>query len=89
MWMKTLLISSIVMVALASPALAADRCNAGPESSWKPQGELEKILTDKGWSIRKVKIDDGCYEVYATDKDGNRKEVYFHPKTFEVVADES
>jgi len=33
----------------------------------------------------RVKIENGCYEVYGRDAKGNRRETFFHPKTFEVI----
>lgn len=60
-------------------------CDSGPQEGWQPQSKLEKQLTDKGWQVRRIKIDGGCYEVYAVDEKGERVEVYFHPKTLEVV----
>ena len=35
--------------------------------------------------MRRIKIDGGCYEVYAVDDKGGRVEAYFHPVTFENV----
>lgn len=69
----------------ATPAWAANKCNAGPKEQWKPQAELEQKLQGQGWKIKRVKVDSGCYEVYGTDKDGKRVEVYFDPKTLEAV----
>jgi hypothetical protein len=48
------------------------------------------MLKEKGWEIRKIKVDGGCYEVYAIDDKGERIEAYFHPVTFEriPIADE-
>jgi hypothetical protein len=43
------------------------------------------MLTDKGWQIRRIKIDGGCYEVYALNEKGERVEAYFHPKTLDAV----
>jgi sulfoxide reductase heme-binding subunit YedZ len=42
-------------------------------------------LKKKGWTIRRVKEDGGCYEVYALDEKGQRGEFYFHPVTLEPV----
>ena len=39
----------------------------------------------KGWEVRNVKIDCGCYEVYALDEKRERVEAYFHPVTLESV----
>ena len=87
--MKRLLqISAFVaMCALASAANATGlaTCNSGPPSGWKTQEALTKMLTDRGWQIRRIKIDGGCYEVYAIDEKGERIEAYFHPVTFERI----
>ncbi|RZL03682.1 MAG: PepSY domain-containing protein [Rubrivivax sp.] len=58
-----------------------------PVKEWKPQDDLEDKLKSEGWEIRKIKIDNGCYEVYGFDRRRQRKEVYFNPKTFEVVGE--
>lgn len=60
-------------------------CDSGPQESWQPQAKLEEQLKSKGWEIRRIKIDGGCYEVYALDEKGNKVEAYFHPKTLERV----
>jgi hypothetical protein len=38
-----------------------------------------------GYKVRQVKVEDGCYEIYAVDKNGQRIEAYFNPVTAEVV----
>ena len=43
------------------------------------------MLKEKGWEVRNVKVDGGCYEVYAIDDKGERVEAYFHPVTLERV----
>jgi hypothetical protein len=35
--------------------------------------------------VRRIKIDGGCYEVYALNEKGERVEAYFHPKTLQPV----
>ncbi|MCC6474944.1 MAG: PepSY domain-containing protein [Burkholderiales bacterium] len=60
-------------------------CDSGPQSGWQPQAKLEKMLTERGWSIRRVKVDGGCYEVYAVTDKGERVEAYFHPVTLAPV----
>lgn len=69
---------------VAVSAQASDRCNV-PEDQWQPQQALEQQLTDQGWTIKNIKIDSGCYEAYAIDADGKRREVYFDPQTLEPV----
>jgi len=68
----------------AGSAAAADLCSV-PEAEWQPKEALQQKLEAEGWKIKKVKIDEGCYEVYGTDASGTRMESYFDPKTFAVV----
>jgi hypothetical protein len=65
-------------------------CDSGPPEKWQSQEKLAAILKEKGWEIRKIKVDGGCYEVYAIDAKGKSLEAYFHPVTFEriPIADE-
>lgn len=69
----------------AAQASGKMKCEAGPEASWKSRDALEKKLTKEGWSVRKSKVDGGCYEVYGTTPQGDRVEAYFHPITFEKL----
>lgn len=85
---RTLVIlAALVALACGSTARAqhAERCAPIPKAEWKPQAELERTLTDRGWKISRVKIEHGCYEVYGRDEKNNKVEVFFHPKTLEVV----
>ncbi|MCK5777599.1 MAG: PepSY domain-containing protein [Rhodospirillales bacterium] len=69
----------------ASPASADDyRCDA-PMTEWQPRENLQKKLEAEGWQVKRIKTDDGCYEVYAFDKDGNRVEASFDPKSLEML----
>jgi len=73
------------MVALPVHATGLATCESGPKSGWQPQEKLQKELTDKGWQVRRIKEDGGCYEVYALNDKGERVEAYFHPVTFAPV----
>lgn len=73
------------MLSTAAFATGLATCDSGPQESWQPQAKLEKQLKDKGWQVRRIKIDGGCYEVYALNEKGERVEAYFHPKTLESV----
>lgn len=48
--------------------------DSGPKAEWQPAEVLEKKLVAAGWQVRRIKVDDQCYEVYATDKEGKRQE---------------
>jgi hypothetical protein len=68
----------------AGAAAASERCSV-PMSDWQPREALQKKLEDEGWKVSRIKTDDGCYEVKATDKEGRRVEASYNPKTFEQV----
>lgn len=63
-------------------------CDSGPEENWQKQEVLQKQLEEKGWTVRRIKVDGGCYEVYAINEKEERVEAYFHPVTLESVATE-
>lgn len=69
----------------ASQATGLATCDSGSRSTWQSQGKLDKQLRARGWKVNRIKIDGGCYEVYAIDDQGRRVEAYFHPVTLEPV----
>jgi hypothetical protein len=79
------LLSSAVLGATAAGATGLATCDSGPRDTWQPQENLEKMLGERGWKIRRIKEDGGCYEVYAFDEKGERVEAYFHPRTLALV----
>jgi hypothetical protein len=87
MTLRSMFVMAIVMAAFASRAEATGlaTCNSGPQSGWQSEDVLRKKLVDQGWQIRRIKIDGGCYEVYALDGSGKRVEAYFHPVTLDSV----
>ena len=60
-------------------------CDSGPKSGWQSQDKLAGDLKSRGWQVRRIKIDGGCYEVYGIDDKGQRVEAYFHPVTLAPV----
>jgi hypothetical protein len=80
-----LALAALLLSAGAAQAHGGATCDAGPKEKWQSQELLQKQLTDKGWQVRRVRIDGGCYEVYAVDDKGQRLEAYFHPLTLERV----
>lgn len=87
LYVLLLMISGLL---LSGPALATGlaTCDSGPEENWQKQEVLQKQLEEKGWTIRRIKVDGGCYEVYAINEKEERVEAYFHPVTLEPVATE-
>ncbi len=77
--------ATLLLVITSAQATGLATCDSGPKESWQPQAKLEQMLKDKGWTVRRVKEDGGCYEVYGLDDKGQRVEAYFHPLTLAPV----
>ena len=82
--LKTLTIMTLVAAMPAGAALAEEGCFV-PMSDWQPRAAVAQLAADKGWDVRRIKIDDGCYEIDAKDTDGQNIEATIHPATLEVL----
>jgi len=81
---KTLTMLALAAVLPAGLAVAADDC-AAPMADWKPRDAIVRLAAEKGWTVRRIKIDDGCYEIDGADATGRRIEVTVHPSTLEII----
>ena len=77
--------ATLLLAIFSAQATGLATCDSGPKESWQPQAKLEQMLKDKGWTVRRVKEDGGCWEVYGLDDKGQRMEAYFHPLTLAPV----
>ena len=82
---RTLSAAALAFVATGVGATGLATCDSGAKSTWQPVEKLEQQLKEKGWTVRRIKEDGGCYEVYALDEKGQRGEFYFHPVTLAPV----
>ena len=72
---------------IATPALAAGpTCSTAPASKFQPQATLESQLKAEGLTVRQIKTEKGCYEVYAVDKSGKKVNVAYNAETLEKLA---
>jgi hypothetical protein len=83
--MKSITIASAFALALMSGTAMAssDKCNE-PSDKWMSMDEARAKVTAMGYDVRKVEVDDGCYEAYGI-KNGRKYEVYINPVTAEIV----
>ncbi len=85
MKIRHLIVPAAIFVAAQAQATGLATCDSGPEDGWQDQDVLQEKLEADGWEIRRIKVDGGCYEVYAMNADGERVEAYFHPVSLEPV----
>lgn len=81
---KTLTILAFLAAVPARMAQADDDCFV-PMADWQPRQAVARLAADNGWTVRRIKIDDGCYEIDGTDAEGRRIEVKVHPGTLRVI----
>jgi hypothetical protein len=92
--LKFLIATATIVTMAIGPALAAGTtatpaavtCGTGAASTFKPQATLEAQLKALGMTVRQIKVEKGCYEVYAVDKDGKKVNNAYNAATLEQVA---
>ena len=81
---KTLAILGCLAVLPVGAAMADDDCVV-PMADWQPRDAVLRMAADKGWSVRRIKIDDGCYEIDGRDAEGRGIEVTVSPGDLQVI----
>ena len=84
-WKMTTAAAALMAATSAAHATGAATCDSGAKEGWQAQEKLAAQLKEKGWQVRRIKVDGGCYEVYAVDEKGKRVEEYFHPVSLAPV----
>ncbi len=84
--MKTILVLAVLTSGcLATAALARqDDCNV-PMIDWQSRAAAQAMAEAQGWTVRRIKTDDGCYEVYGRDENGRSIEAKINPGTLAIV----
>jgi hypothetical protein len=73
------------LVALPIGSARADNDCFVPMADWKPREAVAAMAAELGWTVRRIKIDDGCYEIIGTDAEGRQMEATVNPATLEVM----
>jgi hypothetical protein len=76
-----------LLVATVGRAAADDRC-AVPLADWQPSTALQRKLEGEGWTVLRIRSDDGCYKVVARDATGRTIKARFDPATLDRVRGE-
>lgn len=81
---KPVIISLAVLCLSTAPVLADDDCD-DPVTDWQPREHLRQKLEAEGWTVYRIKVDDGCYEVKGLAPEGRRVEASFAPASLELM----
>ncbi|MEH0165092.1 PepSY domain-containing protein [Paucibacter sp. JuS9] len=66
------------------PSWAGDDCEA-PVNRWQSREALGRWASAQGWQVKRLKIDDGCYEILGTDAQGRSFKAKVDPETLKVL----
>ena len=83
----TALFSGLVATSclVIAPAFAGGDDCTDPVTDWRPKEQLRQKVEAKGWEVKRIKVDDGCYEIKGYDRKGHEIEAKFSPASFEVI----
>ncbi len=81
--MKTILL--LLLAISGTNAFAKKNCTDEPKEKWMKEEDFRKKAEEMGYTIRKFKQPGSCYEIYGTNKEGKKVEVYFNPVDGSVV----
>lgn len=83
MYRKLVIAAAALM--FAGPAMAATTCSTASASKYQDKSVLETKLKDEGLTVRQIKTEGGCYEVYAVNKSGDKVNMAFNAETLDQV----
>ena len=63
------------------------RCDRDADTQ-RSELEIKHHFEAKGWEIRRIKREHGCFEIYAIDDQGRRHKGYIDPETLDVLSDD-
>ena len=76
-------LAGLVILATTGTAFADTDCSDPPDQ-WKTREVLRQQVELHGWTVQRIKIDDGCYEVRGIDRRGNKFKAKFGPATLRI-----
>jgi len=76
--------TALAVITAGGGAVASEKCFV-PVADWQPRAAVAELAAENGWSVRRIKIDDGCYEIKGRNKTGQSIEVKINPKTLEII----
>lgn len=75
----------LLAVTSAEAGSLGKACTAAPASQWLSIDALQAKVEAQGYKVRNAKLKKACGEIYATDKDGQRVELFVDPTSGAIV----
>lgn len=78
-------LSALALLMITTVAVKAEEQCEAPTGQWQSREAVRHFAEERGWIVRRIKIDDGCYEIHALDQSGKRFEARIDPVTLTVL----
>lgn len=82
---RDIILASALACLAALPVWADEIECSTPMDTWQPTANLRAEAVKLGWTVAKIRADDGCYHVKATDSAGKPIEGVFDPQTLKLL----
>lgn len=73
------LVMLLAVLGASSSVFAKKDCTTEPKTKWMSETDFKKKVESDGYKISKFKQPGSCYEIYGTNKEGKKVEIYFNP----------
>lgn len=80
----TLAATMFAMLAGSGAAMADDDCHL-PMDQWQPREAVQKMAEARGWTVRRIRADDGCYQIRGLDETGRAIKVKVDPGSLAIA----
>nr|BDT27402.1 PepSY domain-containing protein [Bacteriovorax sp. HI3] len=77
--MRNYLLAIMSLMLASGVAFAKKDCTDQPKEKWMSEADFKKKVEAEGYTISKFKQPGTCYEIYGTNKEGKKVEIYFNP----------
>lgn len=78
-------ILAVLLGMTGTNAFAKKNCTDQPKEKWMKEEDFKKKVESEGYTIKKFKQPGTCYEIYGTNKEGKKVEIYFNPVDASIV----
>ena len=75
--MRNYLLAIMSLMLASGVAFAKKDCTDQPKEKWMSEADFKKKVEAEGYTIAKFKQPGTCYEIYGTNKEGKKVEIYF------------
>jgi hypothetical protein len=77
--------AAVVFALVSGAAVAQERCSA-PLADWQPRSALVQMAEGLGWTVSRIRTDDGCYVIRGRNKDGRDVRARIDPVSLKVLS---